>query len=723
MAEVEKININSTDYDIADAKALRNKSTTNAYSFIDTKAGTSQYPTTGESLSECNIIGGASYVIPTSASGITILGRSSYASGSAATVIGNSARAGMQSVSIGNTSGNTNNYTVNIGCNSTNSGTESVAVGETSYAASCSTAVGRNAQATTSYTTALGWNAYATSSYSIALGASVAARYQHSICIGYGANASNSNAVSIGSYAQANYYSVAIGRDSYANSSFSVQLGNGTNNNYGSLQFRNWPVVDSNGKIYEERFPDGIKFALTGLPSVELSDDSKQIAALYVGETIKDENDNDVIVRDLCYRTKINYSKPSFYCGWVNTDYMQSTSQVYIDQQKFFEKLAEVSRGRIDDGDVWNSVVGGDNSEQDFYLYYDGSNSEWRIEISNSSIESMDNQTPDAIWGITDIREYGIYITGDITLPDDDEEIIDIYYYAPIYCDGYDCNDSSYVNIDYMKFMNTMCDSDYGFGYVTGTSDGWEYSDGTDTRYIPNVPKEYEWDGNTYDTVEVRFEWNGLSDWTQYINGEYCSYDWGTNELASQFGIYVEAGQEESVEYIGFTWKPARQIAWEQFNPINESKFATATAVSNLQSALNVDEENKMFKRFQSARDLDTMTTAGQYRVEANGSTNLPTQAFGARFFWLFVTNYANLGNEVRQVLIADHVVMTSGGGDYSRYAPNIFVRCKYNNIWSAWKPLLTDEASVWIPGFKRDTKQMLVHTSNNNTMLWEDVE
>ena len=46
MADVEKININSTDYDIADAKALRNKNNTPAENaFIDSRAGTTGYPT------------------------------------------------------------------------------------------------------------------------------------------------------------------------------------------------------------------------------------------------------------------------------------------------------------------------------------------------------------------------------------------------------------------------------------------------------------------------------------------------------------------------------------------------------------------------------------------------------------------------------------------------------------------------------------------------------
>ena len=715
MADVEKININSTDYDIADAKALRNKDTAGTNSFIDTRAGTAQYPTTQAHINSL-ILGKEAHVRDTtSRAGFTILGEGAYANMSYATVIGNMAHAnGSQTTAIGYAANAGGNQAVAIGNNATANSVLGIAIGSgaTINSGSYSILIGSGSGLTGQSSILLGYGASISADYSMAFGrgSTVGSNSSYSVAIGYGATASNNSG-----------HSISLGYNARTTTNYATQIGEGTNGSYGTLQFRGWQLVDSNGKIPEERFPDSVKTSSPALPNLYDIDEEKvsEKAILYTGTT------NDIYTNSQFYRGRSHYGYPRFSCGWVDSEWLDSQNDVMIDQQKFFTKLAEVTKQRIDNNDVANGLIGGDNSEMSIYLKYDADNDYYFLGFDSDSFEKAFNGTPDDITGLSfdDLADYGIYFRN-FHKPSDlegENEFCDIYYYAPVYIDSYDWNNSpNYMN--YFKFLEGINDGDWGIGVVISGYDTWDFVvDGT-SYTCPVIPKTYEYNGDEYDGVEFRWEWNG-TDWSEYINGTYCGFEWTTQEMYDKFGIKIDSGNESAIDHIGFTVRGAEQRYWQQFNPIDGSKFATAAAVSSLQSALNVDEETKMFKRFQSARDLDTMTTAGQYKVEAIGSTNLPTQASAARYFWLFVTNYANLGNEIRQVLIADHVTMTSGGGDYSRYAPNIFVRCKYNNIWSSWKPLLTDEASVWIQGFDRTKKQMLVHLGNNNTMLWEDVQ
>lgn len=714
MANVEKININSTDYDIADAKALRNKDTAGANSFIDTRAGTTTYPTT-EAHIDSLILGKEAHVRGgTSRSGLTILGNGAYANMSYSTVVGNMAHAnGSMTTAIGYNANAGGNQSTAIGSGASANTVLGIAIGSSAtlnngnYSILIGTGSGLSGQSSI----LIGYGASVASDYSMSFGrgATVGSNSHYSVAIGYNATASNNCRSSI-----------AIGNGAKATSNYTAQIGEGTNGSYGTLQFRSWPLVNGSGKIYEERLPDGIKTATPRFLNLYDIDEEKvsEQAILYTGTT------NDAYTNSQFYRGRAHYGYPQFRCSGVDSDWLDSQNDVMIDQQKFFTKLAEVTKQRIDNNDVANGLIGGDNSEMSIYLKYDADNNYYFLDFDSDSFEKAFNGTPDNITGLSfdDLADYGIYFRN-FHKPEDLEgeyEFCDIYYYAPAYIDSYDFGSNpNYMN--YLKFLEGINDGDWGIGVVIKDPNTWDFVvDGTSYE-CPAIPKTYEYNGNEYDGVEFRWEWNG-TDWSEYINGTYCGYEWTTQEMYDKFGIKIESGKESNIAHIGLTVRGAEQRYWEQFNPIDESKFATTKAVSNLQSALNVDEENKMFKRFQSARDLDTMTTAGQYRVEAIGSTNLPTQASGARYFWLFVTNFAGNGTEVRQVLIADHVTMTASGGGYSRYAPNIFVRCRYNNVWSLWKPLLTDEASPWIQGYDKTKKQMLVHTSSNNTMVWEDV-
>lgn len=763
MADVKKININSTDYDIADAKALRNKSTTATGSFVDTKAGTTPYPTTGSNLTGSTIIGGASYVsVSTNLSGITIYGSGANVDNSFATAVGASSNATLYSAAFGANSKASASYTMAAGYNARATAQYTVAIGSSSNASqNYTTALGYSASAISSHSTSVGYNAsaLANAGFSTVIGSSSNASGSNSVAIGYaatdgsndgvaighsvvlGSNSAKSVAIGqsarvaiyapystvIGAGAKNNYYnsySVAIGYNAEVKQQYSAQIGTGTNEKYGSLQFRSWQLVDQNGKIPEERLPTSSIFATANPPRLSLVNEPNvsEIAILYTGETCS------AMTNGLCYKAKIQTSRPSFDVSWVDSSYLKTEADILIDQEKLFLKFAEISQERIGDGDTWNSIVGGDNTSQDVYFYYDSSNEEWRIEFGSSSFESLDNSAPDPIENITTAQlesDFGVHVNMKNFTPeeDSDNEIFDVTYEAPIHCNGIDSNASEYITVDYMKFMTEMCDGDWGFFHVVPNLDFWEYTvDGT-TYAMPIIPATYSYDEDEYSEVIMRWEWDGnLGEWYLYINGEDTGYTWPTTSMYNQFGITIESGEEENIEYIELVFEATQQRGWKRFDPIDSADYCTKQEKQDMQGDIN-RLQNNSFRLIQNARDLDTMTTAGQYRVEAIGSTNLPTQASNARFFWLFVTNYANTGTEIRQVLIADHVTMTSGAGDYSRYAPNIFVRCKYNNIWSSWKPLLTDEAGVWIQGFDRTKKQMLVHPSNNNTMLWEDVQ
>ena len=711
MADVEKLNINNTDYDIADAKALRNKDTVGTGSFVDTRAGTTQYPTT-EAHTDSLILGKDAHVRGGSArAGLTILGNGAYANMSYNTIIGNMAHSnGSMATSVGYNANAGGNQATAIGSNASANAVLGIAIGSGASlnSGSYSIIIGSGSGLSGNSSIVMGYSTSVASDYSIALvrGATVGSRSNYSIAVGYNAT--------VNDYCS---QSIALGNNARATATYAAQLGEGTNGNYGSLQFRSWQLLDSNGKIPSERF--GLTTMDTAYPMnlYSLSDEERAHKGMfYTGQTC------DALKQDVIYQSAVQYSHPRAECTYVSSDALPGTNHVIIDQEKFFLKCAEISKQRIDNNDTRNSFVGGDNSSQDMCFYYDKASEQWHIEFGSDSFEG--NQTPDNVENITP-ADFGIYCPGlnlDWMDSDATEEIFDINYYAPCYCDSYDYGDSGLFYIDYMKLMNSMSDSDWGFGKVIDEISTWDYTvDGT-YYDMPIIPQSYisKVDGNEWDSVEVRWEWDDNDGkWIEYINGNASGYSWTTASMESQFGITIESGEESNLEYIGITFRGAEQRYWTKI--INKEDFATTQSINNLQSALNVDEENKMFKRFQSARDLNTMTTAGQYRIEAIGSSNLPTQASGARYFWLFVTNFANNGTEVRQVLIADKVSMSAGGGGYTRYAPNIFVRCRLDNIWSLWKPLLTDEASPWIQGFKRDTKQMLVHNSNNNTMVWEE--
>lgn len=750
MADVEKININGTDYDIADAKALRDKNV-NASSFIDTRAGTTTYPTDNVNLTECLIIGKGAYnTNPTGASWNVVVGNAAKSgNGSFQTIIGSKAICGDQnyivavgynanasaqnSIAIGTDSQANGSYDVIIGSNARGNGESGVAAGESSIVGNNSVAVGKSSSASiaysisvgymartqASYSIALGAQSYASASYTTATGANTSASFQYSSVYGFGATASNIGAAAIGAYANAGYYSTAVGYNAKTTNSFCVQLGQGTNADYGTLQFRDWQLVSGNGKIPEERLPDGIKTATPRFLNLyEIANNNvSETAILYTGPT----NDSYKNSQFYCGRMREGY--PIFNCSWVDNEWLDSQSDVMIDQQKLFIKLAEVTKQRIDDDDIENGLIGGDNAEQAIYLYYDADNDYYLLRFDSDGFEAAFNHAPDDITGLSfdDLADYGIYFRN-FHKPSDLEgeyEICDIYYYAPVYIDSYEWNTNpSYI--DYFTFLSALIDSDWGIGYVIPDMNRWSFEIDGNTYWVPILPEYYEWNGDEYDGMELRWEWDssGEGSWAQYINGEDINRSWSTADLYDTFGIYVEPGEEENVEYINLYIRGGVQRYWNQFDPVDSANFCTKQEKQDIQSEITA-LQNKSFSLIQTATNLNNLTTSGAYHIQATGCTNLPSTASASRDMFLFVTSID--ANNVKQVLITDYVRKEYDNENYGTYCSNMYVRTLSGGTWRPWQVILTPDDLMFLPGFDKTKKQVIGHTADLTNIVWMD--
>ena len=288
------------------------------------------------------------------------------------------------------------------------------------------------------------------------------------------------------------------------------------------------------------------------------------------------------------------------------------------------------------------------------------------------------------------------------------------------YCDGFDYRDNEFT-VDYMKFMDAMRDGDWGFGYATGTDDTWSYSDGTNTWDMPVLPKTYEFNDEEYEDVTIRFEYmhigGGDYAWQQYINGDELQYSWSDAEMASRFGIYLNADGQQ-IEYIEFTFRPARQISWEQFDPVDTSHFCTAAEKTSMQGDIN-RLKNVSFRLIESATDLNTRTTSGAYWIKASGCTNLPSTASSSRDMFLFVTKTD--ANNVKQVLITDYVRKAYDGMNYGTYCSNMYVRTMSGGTWRTWQVILTPDDLMFLPSFDKTKKQIIGHSADYTAITWQE--
>ena len=276
-----------------------------------------------------------------------------------------------------------------------------------------------------------------------------------------------------------------------------------------------------------------------------------------------------------------------------------------------------------------------------------------------------------------------------------------------------------------MKFMSEMVDGDWGFNYVDSDFFGsWSYSDGTNTWAMPILPKEYY----DEDGITIRFEWaDDESEWYQYINGDEIQQTWTTAELASRFGIYIEEDEETNVEYIEFTWKPAKQISWEQFNPVNMDDFATAQDITDLQTALNGKLSQTKANKGTTV-DFSTWasskTDTGVYYTQANSNTyaGMPSVTQAA----LMVYNYGTFGNDeyITQVLIGGGVGITI----YTQpQESSMWIRqgkkASGSSTWtfSPWSAAITTANAAAISGYDSTKVQVLQHSQNGTEIYWVD--
>ena len=106
-----------------------------------------------------------------------------------------------------------------------------------------STAVGASASASGNYSTAMGYSAFATNS---------------AVAFGRGASASDSYATAFGYQAAASANSaMALGRGANATAGGAVQIGLGTNTKANTLQFKDYTLLESSGKIPFDRLNVG----------------------------------------------------------------------------------------------------------------------------------------------------------------------------------------------------------------------------------------------------------------------------------------------------------------------------------------------------------------------------------------------------------------------------------------------------------------------------------
>ena len=172
--------------------------------------------------------------------------------------VGNGALAGEEfATAIGAGATATNVSATAIGCGARAFGESATAIGNGSKALETgSTALGNAAAATGGYSLAWGDHAQATATLATALGPYSTASADHAYAIGKYAVATADSALALGEHAEASRArSTALGLGAQAAAHDAVQIGQGVNDTPGTLQFRSWPLVDSDGKIPLGRLP------------------------------------------------------------------------------------------------------------------------------------------------------------------------------------------------------------------------------------------------------------------------------------------------------------------------------------------------------------------------------------------------------------------------------------------------------------------------------------
>ena len=150
------------------------------------------------------------------------------------------------------------NYVVAIGSNSLVTNDYGVAIGSSaSVSGDSSIALGRDAISNNNYGVAIGYASQGNSQSSIAIGSNTISAGEQGICIGTSSSVSGTWSIGIGSFVNASHTkSIAIGTNALSQAQEAIQLGSGTNRTTGSLQFRDYQLVNSRGIIPYERLSE-----------------------------------------------------------------------------------------------------------------------------------------------------------------------------------------------------------------------------------------------------------------------------------------------------------------------------------------------------------------------------------------------------------------------------------------------------------------------------------
>lgn len=625
------------------------------------------------------------------------------------------------------------------------------------------TVFGAGASALGSYTTAFGAQSVASAQYALAGGYAAQATGLYSTAYGYNARATAQNAI-------------AAGQNARATATNAIQIGTGTNSTAGTTQIRGWRLLDANGYIPEERLPAGLRSFGAYPTDLYLIDEEKvaEQAYLYTGET------NSAFTNGAYYKGTISNSRPIFEISGIEEPYLTAMSDVIIDQQKLFTKFAEISKDRIDDDSIMDSIVGGDDYTQTMIVSYNNSTQRWNIIFEESGFESVYQNVPEEITDITTTElenDYGIYISQEHFAPAaGTNDIFYLNYNAPNYCTSI-TYDEAYFTINYMKFMTAMCSDVYGFGYAIPNMETWSYVvDGT-TYIMPVIPDEY--DG--YSDVTVRFEWDGMQSWEIIINGDSTGEFASTDLLEANFGININSGDEDHINYIEMSFEPAKQRRWEQFVPATAGNGITLEGgVVALEDDIVTDVKiHNVSKVVNKVADLSVVEQVTEFPTVTLDNTGLLVQYIGnttsglvhAYFYEAIITlqhrTTTNYGIRIYdQTRFANFLKqdVESEGKNVSYFTVNrdsqsnlIQIRCystdgpfstvhSYTDATFPTTGLTSDETVGgaiatfstdfdWqqtdvqpredytaITGFDSTVKQMLVHDANSSALKWETI-
>ena len=596
-----------------------------------------------------------------------------------------------------------------------------------------------------------------------AVGVKAKAQGTGALAYGYNANASATNAT-------------AVGQNARATAANAIQIGTGTNSTAGTIQIKNWQLLDVNGYIPEERLPLGLRSTganPTNLYALDESDVSQQ-AYLYTGDT------NSFLTKDRYYRGTIWNSRPIFEVTGVEPTMLQAITDVKIDQQKLFEKIAAVSKDRIDNDDIANSIVGGDDSIQSVIFGYNATTHLWFIYFEYTGFESVYQSVPSEIADITETElenDYGVYINKEHFVPvAGTNDVFYVDYWAPNYCTsiGYDEAD---FTINYMKFMTAMCSNAYGFGYAIPNMETWSYVvDGT-TYTMPVIPNEY----NGYSDVTVRFEWDGMQTWEIIINGDSTGEFASTDLLEVDFGINIESGAEQTINYIEMSFEPAKQRRWEQFVPATagngitleggvvalEDNIVTDVKIHNVSKVVNKVADLSVVEQVTEFPNV-TLYNAGlivqyignttsdfvhayfyealiilQHRTTTNYGIRIYDQTRFANFLKQDVesegknVSYFTVNRDSQSNLIQIRCYSTDGPfSTVHSYTDSTFPTTGLTADETVGGAIATfstgydwtqvdvqpKEDYTAITGFDSTVKQMLVHDANSSTLKWETI-